>query len=181
MKKLIIFLYFMLLMAPAPAQDYTFKKDSYDENKTNISDANGTTIGYFKTDPYDKDKLNLYLDQWGKTKTFSMKELQEMSRIEMPNVGGTLLDNMKFTEDKGMSFADFFMAIKQAKDKKKMQTSSNSRVNYKDENGNIVGYSDKDPLRDNLWNVYNTQGKQVGYYRINQTTGKTEVFSGIFK
>ena len=41
------------------AQDYTYKQDPWDSEKTNIIDSSGNNVGYYKVDAWDKGKINV--------------------------------------------------------------------------------------------------------------------------
>ena len=50
-------------------QDYKYKQDPWDKEKTNIYDSKGNKVGYYKVDAWDKSKINVYDANGNKVQT----------------------------------------------------------------------------------------------------------------
>ena len=111
--KTIVMIAIMLMVMSVSAQNYTFKRDAYNQNNITATDSYGNVVAYYSVDPYNQYHIDVYDGRRNKTGymevdrfdknivTFYSADGNRGSRLEIPSLTG-LFDPVpyKAREDK---------------------------------------------------------------------------------
>ena len=124
----------LLLSLQGFTQGYSYQKDAIDSGKTTIIDAEGTTIGYFTIDSWDKQRVNVY------------------------DIHGQLVNTIKID----------------VLDRASAEAWRPPLEYIKDDRGQVTSIKVMDIMVKNKIDVFDPDGKLLGYYKKHTWTGEWE-------
>ncbi len=171
--KVIVILLIMLIGISLSAQTITFKEDRLNDRVKIYRDD--VYIGYCER---DHDQLNFYSPM---NRFVGSVSIDEYKRNPLDFKDLTFTDKLTPVKtDNGVTISDLVGKISEKKRQSAPPPPATkpqpepTRVYFPDS-----GYKERDPVREDIWNVFNRDKKQVGYYKRDPKTRHWDWFDGI--